>query len=120
MHEVGEAFDRRAGNERELVRCRARHGDVKGSWVAVKDWRCEPAFFGYFLCGGKESDCRPAQGQRKHRVGANADASERQKPTSDADKKTTLYTPHVVHSTYAPDPRHTDWSHPTHSQQARR
>jgi hypothetical protein len=29
-----------------------------------KNWRCEPAFFAYFLCGGKESKCRPAQGQR--------------------------------------------------------
>jgi hypothetical protein len=29
-----------------------------------KHWRCEPAFFAYFLCGGKESKCRPAQGQR--------------------------------------------------------
>src|SRR3954471_22655449 len=28
-------------------------------------WRCEPAFFAYFLCGGKESECRPAQGQRE-------------------------------------------------------
>jgi hypothetical protein len=27
-------------------------------------WRCEPAFFAYFPCGGKESKCRPAQGQR--------------------------------------------------------
>jgi hypothetical protein len=25
----------------------------------------EPAFFAYFLCGGKESKCRPAQGQRQ-------------------------------------------------------
>jgi hypothetical protein len=29
-----------------------------------KGWWCEPAFFAYFLCGGKESECRPAQGQR--------------------------------------------------------
>ncbi|AJZ59940.1 putative general secretory pathway K domain protein [Paraburkholderia fungorum] len=27
--------------------------------------RCEAAFFAYFLCGGKESKCRPAQGQRQ-------------------------------------------------------
>jgi hypothetical protein len=28
------------------------------------------AFFGYFLCRGKESNCRPAQGQRPRREGA--------------------------------------------------
>jgi hypothetical protein len=28
-----------------------------------KHWRGEPAFFAYFLCGGKESKCRPAQGR---------------------------------------------------------
>ena len=33
-------------------------------WL-TKRWRCEPAFFAYFLCGGKESKCRPAQGQRQ-------------------------------------------------------
>ncbi|SED03182.1 hypothetical protein SAMN02787142_2400 [Burkholderia sp. WP9] len=27
-------------------------------------WRFKAAFFAYFLCGGKESKCRPAQGQR--------------------------------------------------------
>ena len=32
-----------------------------------KDWRCEPAFFAYFLCGGKESKSRPGQGQRLRR-----------------------------------------------------
>jgi hypothetical protein len=26
-------------------------------------WRLQPAFFAYFLCGGKESKCRPAQGR---------------------------------------------------------
>jgi hypothetical protein len=30
----------------------------------------EAAFFGYFLCGGKESNCRPAQGQRPRHEGA--------------------------------------------------
>ena len=30
----------------------------------LMSWRLEPAFFAYFLCGGKESKCRPAQGQR--------------------------------------------------------
>jgi hypothetical protein len=28
-----------------------------------KGWRLQPAFFAYFLCGGKESRCRPAQGR---------------------------------------------------------
>jgi hypothetical protein len=31
----------------------------------LKSWRLKPAFFAYFLCGGKESKCRPAQGQRE-------------------------------------------------------
>jgi hypothetical protein len=34
------------------------------------------AFFGYFLCRGKESNCRPAQGQRKKYRYETADASE--------------------------------------------
>src|SRR5215471_4701831 len=38
-------------------------------------WRCEPAFFAYFLCGGKESRCRPAQGQRKKHQKQIADAT---------------------------------------------
>ncbi|WP_218162591.1 hypothetical protein, partial [Paraburkholderia diazotrophica] len=42
-------------------------GDVESPWVKVKHWRCEPAFFAYFLCGGKESKCRPAQGQPPRR-----------------------------------------------------
>ncbi|CAG9230069.1 hypothetical protein PSAB6_500005 [Paraburkholderia sabiae] len=33
------------------------------------------AFFGYFLCRGKESNCRPAQGQRKKHRYETADAS---------------------------------------------
>ncbi|HWT34769.1 MAG TPA: hypothetical protein VN289_00730, partial [Paraburkholderia sp.] len=37
--------------------------------------RFEAAFFGYFLCGGKESNCRPAQGQRMKDRRQNADAS---------------------------------------------
>jgi hypothetical protein len=41
-------------------------------------WRCEPAFFAYFLCGGKESRCRPAQGQREKDQKQIADASETQ------------------------------------------
>jgi len=28
-------------------------------------WRFKAAFFAYFLCRGKESRCRPAQGQRQ-------------------------------------------------------
>jgi hypothetical protein len=75
IHEAGEAITEHVGNEPRHVRFRATHGDVEGPWVMVKDWRCEPAFFAYFLCGGKESKCRPAQGQRPRREGANADAS---------------------------------------------
>ena len=69
VHEAGEAFDRCAGNKHRQVSCRAKGGDVGGPWLMVKDWRCEPAFLGYFLCAGapkevplgdKESDCRPA------------------------------------------------------------
>ncbi|MEM5289857.1 hypothetical protein ACFQ3P_20245 [Paraburkholderia sabiae] len=33
------------------------------------------AFFGYFLCRGKESNCRPAQGQRVKHGYEIADAS---------------------------------------------
>src|SRR6516165_4619908 len=75
--EAGEAIDRRAGNESRLAHCGAKPGDVESPWVSVKDWR--PAFFAYFLCGGKESKCRPAHGQRPRRVGAYADASEKAK-----------------------------------------
>ena len=49
---AGEALNRRVGNEHEPVRCRAKHGDVESPWVTVKDWRCESAFFAYFLCDG--------------------------------------------------------------------
>ncbi|MEM5377170.1 hypothetical protein, partial [Paraburkholderia azotifigens] len=38
--------------------------------------------FPYFLCGGKESKCRPAQGQRMKYGYEIADASERQKAKS--------------------------------------
>jgi hypothetical protein len=31
-------------------------------WLTT-GWRLQPAFFAYFLCGGKESECRPAQGR---------------------------------------------------------
>ncbi len=31
----------------------------------LKGWRFKAAFFAYFLCRGKESRCRPAQGQRE-------------------------------------------------------
>ncbi|CAE6879770.1 hypothetical protein R70211_02034 [Paraburkholderia domus] len=30
----------------------------------LMSWRCEPLSLLIFLCGGKESKCRPAQGQR--------------------------------------------------------
>jgi hypothetical protein len=46
----------------------------------VKDWRCEPAFFAYFLCGGKESKCRPAQGQRKQTNNKPRMPPQKQKP----------------------------------------
>jgi hypothetical protein len=49
--EVGEAFNQCDSNEHGPVRCRATYGDVESPWVSVKDWRCEPAFFAYFLCG---------------------------------------------------------------------
>jgi hypothetical protein len=57
-----------------------KDGDVGGPWVIVKHWRCEPAFFAYFLCGGKESECRPAQGQRMKDQNHTADASTNVKP----------------------------------------
>ena len=43
-----------------------KQGKAKASqWDPLISHRCEPAFFAYFLCGGKESECRPAQGQRE-------------------------------------------------------
>ncbi|HWT36106.1 MAG TPA: hypothetical protein VN289_07475 [Paraburkholderia sp.] len=63
VFEAGEASVRSVGNHRGEERCREKDGDVEGPWVIAKDSRCEPAFFAYFLCGGKESKCRPAQGQ---------------------------------------------------------
>ena len=69
MLEAGEAIRKYVGNEPERMRWRAKCGDVESPWVSVKHWRCEPAFFAYFLCGGKESRCRPAQGQRTNQEG---------------------------------------------------
>jgi hypothetical protein len=66
------------------------------------------AFFGYFLCGGKESNCRPAQGQRLRREGANADASEEIKTRMPAAKKVTACRP--ARATPAPRRRHADAS----------
>ena len=63
VFEVGDAVAKRVGNALTPARCCEKCGDVEGPWVKDKDWRCEPAFFAYFLCGGKESKCRPAQGQ---------------------------------------------------------
>jgi hypothetical protein len=40
----------------------------------------EAAFFGYFLCRGKESNCRPAQGQRLRREGATRMPPQSKKP----------------------------------------
>jgi hypothetical protein len=48
-----------------------------------KNWRCEAAFFAYFLCGGKESKCRPAQGQH-----LRASATSRMPAKAEANKKT--------------------------------
>src|SRR6516164_4263096 len=81
-------FEWRVGTFPMPARCRAKHGDVGGPWVCVKHWRCEPAFFGYFLCGGKESDCRPAQGQRPRRE-AHRGCQRKEKPiASQTIKKT--------------------------------
>src|SRR5215475_4745353 len=43
----------------------ACHGAILAGTGGLK-----AAFFGYFLCRGKESNCRPAQGQRPRREGA--------------------------------------------------
>ena len=90
MFEEGEAISGHVGNEPMSAPCRVRYGDVESPWVTVKDWRCEPAFFAYFLCAGapkevplgdKESDCHTAQGQRPRREGTIADASAKAKRT---------------------------------------
>jgi hypothetical protein len=36
--------------------------DRRPRWLTT-GWRLQPAFFAHFLCGGKESECRPAQGR---------------------------------------------------------
>ena len=46
---------------RGRVSCRAVSGQ-RPRWLTT-GWRLQPAFFAYFLCGGKESRCRPAQGR---------------------------------------------------------
>jgi hypothetical protein len=48
---------------RMRISCRTTTGYEQG-WTLM-GWRGEPAFFAYFLCGGKESECRPAQGRRE-------------------------------------------------------
>ena len=63
--EVGDAFIRMRW-QRACARALVHEG--WGRWGPVGNhtgWRCEPAFFAYFLCGGKESKCRPAQGQHQ-------------------------------------------------------
>jgi hypothetical protein len=79
---AGEALIESAGNRGWAETCRMRDGDVERPWVKVKGWRCEPAFFAYFLCGGKESKCRPAQGQRwQTKTTTRMPASSKQNPT---------------------------------------
>jgi hypothetical protein len=34
--------------------------------------QCEPDLFAYFLCGGKESECRPAQGNLRKMIAGHA------------------------------------------------
>jgi hypothetical protein len=46
---------------RERVSSRTTPGSHKRR--TPTGWRLQPAFFAYFLCGGKESKCRPAQGR---------------------------------------------------------
>ena len=100
VHESGGALNQCAGNERGQDRCIKKYGDVESPWVTVKDWRCEPAFFAYFLCAGapkevplgdKESRCRPRTGSTPAPRRRIADVSKklkkhqcrRQKTTSD-------------------------------------
>src|SRR5262249_8041150 len=54
------------------VRASLRDGSKKlcRSVILTGTGGLKAAFFGYFLCGGKESNCRPAQGQRLRREGA--------------------------------------------------
>ncbi len=54
VFEAGEALIRGVGNGHQSGHCRMKRGDVGGPWVNVKNWRCEPLSFAYFLCGGKE------------------------------------------------------------------
>ena len=85
MLEAGEAIRKYVGNEPERMRWRAKCGDVESPWVSVKHWRCEPAFFAYFLCGGvwtrdmaaKKVGAAPHRGNPRAAKGAKADASGR-------------------------------------------
>ena len=90
VHEAGEAFDRCAGNKHKFVSCRAKDGDDVGPWVTVKHWRCESAFFGYFLCGGvKKVTAAPHRGNaRAAKAPTRMPAKSPKKPKSPSpDKK---------------------------------
>ncbi|HWT35795.1 MAG TPA: hypothetical protein VN289_05900 [Paraburkholderia sp.] len=78
-YEAGEAFTPGVGKGHQLDTL-PREG--WGRWGPVgknRHWRCEPAFFAYFLCGGKESRCRPAQGQRMKHEGKTRMPAQTQK-----------------------------------------
>jgi TnpA family transposase len=50
-----------------LASLRDRSKNVCRSTILAGTGGLKAAFFGYFLCGGKESNCRPAQGQRMNK-----------------------------------------------------
>jgi hypothetical protein len=66
MQGVGEAFNQRRGNDHGLARWRQKYGDVESPWVKTRISGVGPLSLVTFFAaaGGKESDCRPAQGQR--------------------------------------------------------
>jgi hypothetical protein len=61
--EVDERFVTGAGNARDGLVFGPLTDDLRGGHLPAGG--CKPAFFAYFLCGGKESECRPAQGRPK-------------------------------------------------------
>ena len=70
--------------------CCAKHGDVESPWVMVKNLRCEPAFFAYFLCGGaaaKKVSAAPHRGNARpaRRIADASDSSK--KALASQDKK---------------------------------
>ena len=58
---VDECFVTKCGGARARCVRGPLRVSLSGGHLKASGWK--PAFFAYFLCGGKESKCRPAQGR---------------------------------------------------------